>query len=46
LISPGILEVKVVLDLRAAKAGILATVRGSDNGAWYYPLKINRGHLK
>ena len=36
-------EVKVALDLRAAKAGMyfLATVRGADNGVWYYPLKIN-----
>lgn len=36
-------EVKVVLDLRNAKAGMyfLATVRGSDNGVYYYPLKIN-----
>ena len=36
-------EVKVVLDLRNAKAGMyfLATVRGSDNGVYYYPLKID-----
>jgi hypothetical protein len=36
--------VSVVLDLRAAKAGMyfLATVRGADNGVYYYPLKINQ----
>ena len=36
-------EVKVVLDLRDAKAGMyfLATVRGVDNGVYYYPLKID-----
>ncbi len=35
--------VKVTLDLRAAKPGayFLATVRGTDNGTYYYPLKIN-----
>jgi hypothetical protein len=34
--------IKVTLDLRAAKAGayFLATVRGADNGMYYYPLKI------
>ena len=39
----GITEVKVVLDLRNAKPGMyfLATVRGVDNGVYYYPLKIN-----
>jgi len=33
----------VTLDLRAAKPGayFLATVRGADNGMYYYPLKIN-----
>ena len=41
--NAGNTEVKVVLDLRAAKAGMyfLATVRGADNGVYYYPLKIN-----
>jgi hypothetical protein len=36
-------SVKVTLDLRAAKPGayFLATVRGTDNGTYYYPLKIN-----
>jgi hypothetical protein len=35
--------VRVTLDLRAAKPGayFLATVRGTDNGTYYYPLKIN-----
>lgn len=39
----GKVSVKVTLDLRAAKAGeyFLATVRGADNGMYYYPLKIN-----
>jgi hypothetical protein len=34
---------KVTLDLRAAQPGayFLATVRGTDNGTYYYPLKIN-----
>lgn len=34
---------QVTLDLRSAKAGayFLATVRHSDNGTYYYPLKIN-----
>ena len=41
--NAGNTAVNVVLDLRAAKAGMyfLATVRGSDNGVYYYPLKIN-----
>jgi hypothetical protein len=36
--------VNAVLDLRAVKEGMyfLATVRGSDNGVYYYPLKINQ----
>ena len=35
--------VDVTLDLRQAKAGMyfLATIRNSDNGTYYYPLKIN-----
>ena len=35
--------VDVMLDLRSAKTGayFLATVRGTDNGTYYYPLKIN-----
>ena len=34
--------VKVVLDLRSAKPGdyFLVTIRGTDNGAYYCPLKI------
>jgi hypothetical protein len=41
--NDGKVRVKVTLDLRAAKAGeyFLATVRGADNGMYYYPLKIN-----
>jgi hypothetical protein len=41
--SDGKVSVRVTLDLRAAKAGayFLATVRGSDNGTYYYPLKVN-----
>jgi hypothetical protein len=36
--------VNVALDLRTAKPGMyfLATVRGADNGVYYYPLKINQ----
>ncbi len=39
----GKVTVDVTLDLRGAKAGayFLATVRGADNGTYYYPLKIN-----
>jgi hypothetical protein len=39
----GKVSVNVSLDLRAAKPGayFLATVRGTDNGTYYYPLKIN-----
>jgi hypothetical protein len=39
----GKVSVNVTLDLRAAKPGayFLATVRGTDNGTYYYPLKIN-----
>jgi hypothetical protein len=42
--NAGTTVVKVVLDLRGAKAGMyfLATVRGADNGVYYYPLKINQ----
>ncbi|MEA2259714.1 MAG: hypothetical protein QOJ51_2539, partial [Acidobacteriaceae bacterium] len=38
----GRVGVNVILDLRAAKPGayFLATVRGADNGMYYYPLKI------
>jgi hypothetical protein len=37
--------VNVTLDLRAAKPGayFLATVRGSDNGMYYYPVQIAHG---
>jgi hypothetical protein len=36
-------SLKVTLDLRATQPGayFLATVRGTDNGTYYYPLKIN-----
>jgi len=39
----GKVRVDVTLDLRRANAGayFLATVRGADNGTYYYPLKIN-----
>jgi len=39
----GNVRVDVTLDLRGTKAGayFLATVRGADNGTYYYPLKIN-----
>ncbi len=41
----GKVTVGVTLDLRAAKPGayFLATVRGSDNGMYYYPLQITHG---
>jgi hypothetical protein len=37
--------VNVTLDLRTAKPGayFLATVRGSDNGMYYYPVQISHG---
>jgi len=37
--------VGATLDLRAAKPGayFLATVRGSDNGMYYYPVQIAHG---
>jgi hypothetical protein len=37
--------VDVTLDLRSAKPGayFLATVRGSDNGVYYYPVQISHG---
>ena len=39
----GKVSVMVTLDLRNATPGMyfLATVRGSDNGTYYYPLKVN-----
>jgi hypothetical protein len=39
----GKVSVSVALDLRNATPGMyfLATVRGSDNGTYYYPLKVN-----
>jgi len=39
----GKVSVMVTLDLRNAVPGMyfLATVRGSDNGTYYYPLKVN-----
>jgi hypothetical protein len=41
--NEGKVSVNVTLDLRAAKPGayFLATVRVTDNGTYYYPLKIN-----
>jgi hypothetical protein len=40
--NAGKVGVKVTLDLRSAQAGayFLATVRGADNGMYYYPLRI------
>ena len=40
--NDGKVGLDVILDLRAAKAGayFLATVRGSDNGTYYYPLQV------
>jgi hypothetical protein len=40
--NEGKVRVKLTLDLRTAKAGeyFLATVRGADNGMYYYPLRI------
>ena len=39
----GKVTLNVALDLRAAKTGayFLATIRGADNGTYYYPLKVN-----
>jgi hypothetical protein len=39
----GKVSLKVTLDLRAAQPGayFLATVRGTDNGTYYYPLQVN-----
>jgi hypothetical protein len=41
-VDAGKLTLPVTLDLRNAKAGsyFLATVRGTDNGTYYYPLQI------
>ena len=43
--TAGKVIVGVTLDLRAAKPGayFLATVRGSDNGMYYYPVQISHG---
>jgi hypothetical protein len=43
--NSGKVTVDVTLDLRAAKPGayFLATVRGSDNGMYYYPVQIAHG---
>lgn len=40
--NAGKINVNVTLDLRSAKPGayFLATVRGSDNGTYYYPLQV------
>ena len=40
--SNGKVGVNVTLDLRAAKSGayFLSTVRGADNGTYYYPLEV------
>ena len=42
--NAGKVMVSVTLDLRSAKPGayFLATVRGSDNGTYYYPLQVDR----
>lgn len=41
--NAGKINVNVTLDLRSAKPGayFLATVRGSDNGTYYYPLQVH-----
>ncbi len=41
--TAGKVNVNVTLDLRSAKPGayFLATVRGSDNGTYYYPLQVH-----
>lgn len=43
--TAGKVTVAVTLDLRAARTGsyFLATVRGSDNGMYYYPVQISKG---
>jgi hypothetical protein len=43
--NAGKVTVDVTLDLRAAKPGpyFLATIRGSDNGMYYYPVQITHG---
>ena len=43
-VNAGKVMVNVTLDLRSAKPGayFLATVRGSDNGTYYYPLQVDR----
>jgi hypothetical protein len=43
--TAGKVTVAVTLDLRTAKTGsyFLATVRGSDNGMYYYPVQISNG---
>ena len=40
----GKVVVHVSLDLRSAKSGsyFLETIRGSDNGTYYYPLQVHR----
>ena len=42
--NAGKVMVNVTLDLRSARPGsyFLATVRGSDNGTYYYPLQVDR----
>lgn len=42
--NSGKVMVNVTMDLRSAKPGsyFLATVRGSDNGTYYYPLQVDR----
>jgi hypothetical protein len=45
VVNAGKVIVGATLDLRAAKPGayFLATVRGSDNGVYYYPVQIEHG---
>jgi hypothetical protein len=45
VVNAGKVIVGATLDLRAAKPGayFLATVRGSDNGMYYYPVQIAHG---
>ena len=48
VVNAGKVIVGATLDLRAAKPGayFLATVRGSDNGVYYYPVQIEYGAPK
>ena len=45
IVGEGKVALNVTLDLRSAKPGpyFLATLRGSDNGVYYYPVQISPG---